>query len=230
MEAELVSGVDGVWVSSDTDAVALRDLFPDSAPVFTVPNVIDDLPPMLPEARREAPVLLYPGSFGYPPNLDAGRWLIDEIWPAVQEALPGTELILGGAWSDRVFGPPAVPGLELSGTVADLAPWWRRASIIPVPLRAGAGTRLKILEAFSLGVPVISTRKGCEGLDLEAGRHLLIAEEVQDWVDQVSALHCYIERRRELVRAGRAFVEGGHTLGAMTDAVTVAIRAWHKEI
>src|SRR5207245_11375214 len=74
----------------------------------------------------------------------------------------------------------SLPGVELHGNVADVRPFLAECGVMVVPLRIGGGSRLKILEALASGVPVVSTRVGAEGLCLEAGRHLTVAEGVDD--------------------------------------------------
>ncbi len=82
----------------------------------------------------------------------------------------------------------SIAGVQLTGYVEDVRPLIASADVSVVPLRLGGGTRLKVLEAMALGTPVASTRKGAEGLDVEAGRHLLVADEPSDFAVAVVRL------------------------------------------
>ena len=85
--------------------------------------------------------------------------------------------LVGASPAPAVRDLARLPGVSLHADVARVAPFYARAGAVAVPLRAGGGTRIKLLEAFAHGVPVASTSVGAEGLDVEAGRHLLVAEE-----------------------------------------------------
>jgi glycosyltransferase involved in cell wall biosynthesis len=132
--------------------------------------------------RREPGLLLFLGSLEWRPNLDAVQILLDRVFPAVRAAEAGARLWLVGrnppaALARRVVSDPAV---ELHANVADVRPFLARAAAMVVPLRIGGGSRLKILEALASETPVVSTRVGAEGLDLEADRHLTLVDGLDD--------------------------------------------------
>lgn len=219
-EAALVAAVDRIWAVSERDAARVQERFAEVAPVDVVPNVLDELAAdPVPPSRRGGALLLYPGALSYAPNADAAAWLLGALWPRVAHDLPGGRLVVAGA--DPPAGLPGLdhPGVELTGVVADLDPWFRRATLLPVPLRAGGGTRLKILQAFAHRVPVLTTSKGCEGLAVEPHRHLVVVDDPADWPTAVLDLHRDPSRADEITRAARALVEERHGLGAMVDAV-----------
>jgi glycosyltransferase involved in cell wall biosynthesis len=230
LEERVTSAVDQVWVCSDHDADRVRARYPDAAPTVVIPNVIDR-EPLDGASRRDGagdPHLLFPGSLRYPPNADAATWLVDEIFPAVRTALPGARLSLVGAdpgpdLRARARDDPAA--IEVPGLVDDTAPWFARATVVPVPLRAGAGTRLKILEAFALGVPVVSTPKGHEGLAVTAGVHLRSAATTDDLVAAIVELHTDPMQARALAHRGRELVERRYSLAALIDALGDVVAA-----
>jgi glycosyltransferase involved in cell wall biosynthesis len=139
-------------------------------------------------ARTPAPgALLFIGTLDYFPNEDAVFYFADSILPILLASRSGQRL---SEIDLRVVGikPPksldalaARPGLTLVGPVKDVAPEYARATIMVVPLRAGSGTRIKILEAFRFGLPVVSTSIGAAGLDLQHGVHLLIADTPEEF-------------------------------------------------
>jgi glycosyltransferase involved in cell wall biosynthesis len=123
--------------------------------------------------------ILFLGSLDYRPNQDAVAILLDRIFPAVRARVPDARLILVGRrpppeMADRVA---RADGVELHADVPDVGPHLTGSGILAVPLRIGGGSRLKILEAMAVGLPVISTRVGAEGLDARDGEHLTIADE-----------------------------------------------------
>lgn len=132
-----------------------------------VPNAVDVAPPDRP-TRSDRTQVLFVGSFGYAPNVEGARWLVEDVWPTVAAARPDATLAIVGPGSEG-FG-----GL---GLVEDLAPRYAAAAVVVVPLRHGSGTRIKALEAFAHGVPVVGTTIGLEGLGVVDGTHALVADD-----------------------------------------------------
>lgn len=131
----------------------------------------------LPTGRRSAdPVILYLGSLSWGPNVVAARCLASEILPRVREKVPGARVqLVGRNPSADVTRLGLIDGVEVMGSVPDVTPYLRDSAVMAVPLEAGGGTRLKILEAFAAGLPVVSTAVGCEGLEVQDRVHLHIA-------------------------------------------------------
>ena len=131
-------------------------------------------------AVGSTPTVLFQGSLRYPPNLDAAKFLASEIAPRLAGLVPGVQVRLVG------LAPPALEQdldseiVTLVGMVPEMSDELARADVVVVPLRFGSGTRIKILEAFAHGIPVVSTSLGAEGLDVRDGVHLLIADEPED--------------------------------------------------
>jgi glycosyltransferase involved in cell wall biosynthesis len=99
-----------------------------------------------------------------------------------------------------------LPGVVVTGTVADVRPYYRDAVASVVPLRVGSGTRLKILESMAAGIPVVSTRLGAEGLGVADGADILLAETPGETIAAVEALTDSTERWRSVSTAGRELV------------------------
>ncbi|MFN3337616.1 MAG: glycosyltransferase, partial [Thermomicrobium sp.] len=163
--------------------------------------------PLEPPELAEPDHVLFVGSFRYWPNVDGIRWFTEQVWPRIVRCRPAARLSLVG------FDPPAevrrlgkLPGVVVVGTVPDVRPWLARASVVVVPLRAGSGTRLKLLEALAVGKAVVSTRLGAEGVECEHGRHLLLADEPQEFAECVLSLLASPEQRLALGRAGRRLI------------------------
>ena len=121
--------------------------------------------------------LVFVGSMSYVPNVDAAEFFVREVLPLIAVEIPDVTLtIVGARPSPSVRRLAQHPRVEVTGLVDDVRPYYAAAAAAVVPLRIGGGVRMKILEAMALGAPVVSTTVGAEGLDLEEGRDLLIAD------------------------------------------------------
>jgi glycosyltransferase involved in cell wall biosynthesis len=153
--------------------------------------------------------LLMVGTLAYYPNADAALVLCGEIRAFLMKAgwLPRIAIV-GRGPSSSITALAALEGVEVHADAADLEPFYASAAIAAVPLRAAGGSRIKILEAFAWGVPVVSTAIGAEGLDAVDGRHLLIADDAEDFAGAVLRLRDDPARARSLAAAARRLVEG----------------------
>lgn len=165
---------------SDDDAGYFSTL--GAARVVVVPNGVDcSAYAGASAAPPGPPTLLYVGALDWPPNASAARLLATDVLAAVRQRVPAAHVTIVGK-----NPPPEVlalarsqPHVEVAGNVRDIVPYFRSAHVLAVPLEAGGGTRLKILEAFAAGLPVVSTPVGCEGIDGVHEEHLLVADRPQ---------------------------------------------------
>jgi len=139
---------------------------------------------------RDSRELVFVGSMDWMPNEEGVRWFASEVFSAVQERIAGARLMVVGRSPSPATRALAArnPAIEVTGTVADVRPYLQRAGICVVPVRIGGGTRLKIYEAMAMGVPVVATTIGAEGLPLRNGEHLLIADTAEDQVTAICTL------------------------------------------
>jgi glycosyltransferase involved in cell wall biosynthesis len=160
------------------------------------------------DTLRQPATLLFLGSLEWRPNLDGVRLLLEHVFPAVRREIPNAQLLLVGRnppdWLRRAAQGTA--NVELHGNVPDVRPFLARAGLLVVPLRIGGGSRLKILEALASGTPVVSSRVGAEGLALDPGRHLEIAESVEELPASIVRLIREPQRAARQADAGRAQV------------------------
>jgi polysaccharide biosynthesis protein PslH len=154
---------------------------------------------------REPKTILFLGSLDWRPNLDGVRLMLDSIFPTVQAFEPDAKLLLVGRnppeWLRQQVRNRA--GIELHGSVPDVRPFIARAGVMAVPLRIGGGSRLKILESLASGLPVVSTKIGAEGLELEADKHLDIVDGVEPMAEALIAAIRNPERVQQQAEAGR---------------------------
>jgi glycosyltransferase involved in cell wall biosynthesis len=190
--------------TSESDAELLRAISP-SSNVSVYPNSIPFVPAPF---RLEENMIAFSGNLEYHPNVSAVRYFREQIWPELRVQWPGLVWRLIGKNPQAVAGiASGDPRIELSGPVADAVPELARAKVAIVPVLAGSGTRVKIIEAWAAGVPVVSTPLGAEGLPARAGEHLLLADNAPAFRDAVSSLLASPAQRDRIGRAGRYLFE-----------------------
>jgi glycosyltransferase involved in cell wall biosynthesis len=203
-----IPGFDKVLVCSESDMLRLRPQFP-NAILATVPNCWSQVAPVAPHhSSAEGPLrLLFVGTLSYFPNVDAARFLCLELLPVLRRLThrPIRIEIVGTGDVSAIRRLDIDPAVTIHGFVEDLTPLYAAADVVVVPLRAGGGTRIKILEAFGYGVPVVSTTLGAEGIDAADGEHLLLADESESF-----ARACI--RLKDQPEAGRAIAARAATL------------------
>jgi glycosyltransferase involved in cell wall biosynthesis len=128
-------------------------------------------------AVADPPVVLLQGSLNYAPNMDAVDWLVDDVAPHLWAKVPTARIRLVGKTAAGVKRRHRPPAVTVVGRVPDMQPELALADVAVVPLRVGSGTRLKILESFAHRIPVVSTTIGADGLDVEDGVQLLLADD-----------------------------------------------------
>jgi len=152
--------------------------------------------------------LIYNGALTYYPNFNAVKYFLSEIFPQVLAQSPQARLyITGNTGNAPVDELPHRKQVTFTGYLDDIRPAVASSRACVVPLQQGAGTRLKILEALALGTPVVSTSKGAEGLEFEAGRHLVVADHPADFARWTVRLLNEPELRAEFAEQGRRLVE-----------------------
>ncbi len=188
-------------------------------PFVLAPNGVDTTwfaPRPGPVNNRQA---LFVGPLAFAPNRDGIDWFAREILPR----LSGITLTVAG----EPAGYSAPRGVGLAGRVADVRPMMAHAGVIVVPLRAGSGTRLKILEALAMGKAVVSTSIGAEGLDVEDGRDILIADTPEQFATAVTHALADPALRERLGVNGRALVEQDYrwevTVAAIESALAFSV-------
>jgi len=194
------------------DAARLRDLGGPGADVTVLRAPFPELPAVAGEPLPGDPAVVVLGSAGWVPNEDSVSWLVAEVWPAVVADLPGAVLHLFGA----------SPGRQLPASVlrhpapADSAEAFRPGALLVVPLRIASGVRMKVLEAWSRGMPVVGTPAALAGLEVEDGREALVAEDGRAFASALTRLHREPGLAARLVAAGRRARRDRHDPSRLT--------------
>jgi glycosyltransferase involved in cell wall biosynthesis len=201
LQTSVAGRVGAVVVCSELDRERLR-----ASNGAVVPNAYAAPEPPVPRLRpRDGDgTLLFVGLLTYPPNADAVRFLANEILPTVRRSLPDVRARVIGRHDGALADLHDTPGLEIVGPVDDLDAELRAADVAVVPVRSGGGTRVKILEAFAYRLPVVATPIGCEGLDVVAGRDLLVAADGEAFASACVELLTDATRQAAITDAGYA--------------------------
>lgn len=209
-EARLLEQVDHTIAMSAPDMVALRDVNPRAA-ITVIPNGVDL------EAYsnfRGQPIhydLVFTGKMDFRPNVDAMLWFGRHVLPLIQAERPGvTVAIVGRRPHPRLDVLRQLPGVTITGYVPDVRPYIAGATVYIAPLRVGGGTRLKLLEAMTMGKPIVSTTVGAEGFPVVNGQELLLADTPEAFARAVLDLLDNPTRRLQLGRAGQAFARANY--------------------
>ncbi len=209
-EARLVSQFDQVITVTQADARALT--FPDApprAPIKTIPICIDPFAVTPVQLDPYARNLIFLGGMLYPPNVDGVLWFAREILPQIWARSPESKFFVVGA------RPPASvialgkrdARIVVTGYVQDAKLFLEKSAVFVVPLRAGGGMRVKILDAWARGVPIVTTTVGCEGIECAPTENLLVADRAELFANAILNLLDNPQRAQELAQLGRAWVE-----------------------
>ena len=164
--------------------------------------------------------LFFTGSMDWAPNENAVAAFLDQIWPEMRAQLPGARfVVVGRNPSERLLRRHGQDDVEVTGTVPDVRPHMRGALALVVPMRVGGGTRLKILEAFAAGVPVISTAVGIEGIDAVPGEHYLLAETPAEFAEAAVRLSSEDGLAKGLSQAGKRLANRKYSWEAIGGAL-----------
>jgi glycosyltransferase involved in cell wall biosynthesis len=174
IEIGLVRSADFTFVVSESDRGIVEKEASD-AKVVVVSNIHADRSETVEPGGRDA--MCFIGTYGHPPNLDAARFLLDDIMPLVRVELPGARLYLIGPDPPPELHARAENGVEVTGHVPDLAPLLARCRLSVAPLRFGAGVKGKLNTSMSFGVPVVATSLAAEGMHLVNGHDVLLGED-----------------------------------------------------
>lgn len=149
--------------------------------------------------------LVFTGSFRYTPNYHAMKWFLQEVYPLVLRCIPNVHLVITGDSAGLPL-PPA-GNVTLAGYVNDIKSLIASCRVSIAPLWSGGGTRLKILEAMALGTPVVSTSKGAEGLTIQHGENIMIADKPEIFAEHIVQLLINDELWNRLTTGGRQLVK-----------------------
>ncbi|MHB1131370.1 MAG: glycosyltransferase [Chloroflexota bacterium] len=208
-EGQVCRQLDLVTVVSGQDYVALAEAAQAVFPTEVIPIAVDTNELVFVPRGPDARYLVSVATMFYPPNVEGVHWFARDVFPLIRLAAPETRFFVVGSRPPAKITRLARPesGIAVTGYVADLEPILRECAIVVVPVHSGSGMRVKILEAFARGIPVVSTSVGIEGIDATNGEHLLVADDPVAFARAVVRLLTRPAEAARLAQAARALVE-----------------------
>ncbi len=156
--------------------------------------------------------LVFVGSMNWEPNRDAVKWFVKAVYPIIKKELTNVRFIIAGSQMDRDIQKSCTgDGILVKGFVNDLSNLWLDTDIFIAPVRMGSGVNVKVLEAMSYGVPVITTSKGSEGINVKDGKHLLISNSPSEILHSIKYLIGNAGVRRNIGLNAREFIIRNHS-------------------
>lgn len=208
-EREVCRAVAHVIAVSDADAASFQKLAP-GCPVSVVPNGVDSQLYAQNDTSLDLgkEALVFTGSMGYRPNVDAALWFADQVLPEVCAHIPQAQFfVVGSRPHSRLNALRERGNIQITGWVPDVNPFLHAAAVYVVPLRMGSGTRLKLLQAMAAGQAIVSTPIGAQGLDVQDGVELRLADTAEAFAQAVITLLQQPEQCGQLGEAGAQYVK-----------------------
>jgi sugar transferase (PEP-CTERM/EpsH1 system associated) len=149
---------------------------------------------------NKAPVFLFTGVMDYKPNVDAIEWFVGQVWQRIIDLYPGARFIVAGMNpGPNIVTLGQISGIEITGFVDDILPYYHESDYFIAPLRIARGVQNKILQAFACGLPVIATDMGAEGIKYSDGQDILLANSPGEFVTQIQLLESDTELKHQLI-------------------------------
>ncbi len=208
-ESEVLGKVDLVLPISGVDEKKMKDLVP-RMHSFVVPAGVD-IEKFIPSSDPASDRVLFLSSFDWLPNTDGFRFYMRNVVPALRERAPHIRTLIAGKATDRLPRSEIAEGCDVIGYVDDFNKFASMASVAVIPLRIGSGIRIKLLELMALGMAVVSTSVGAEGIEVEDGKHLLIADSPEKIAEKIVLLSSSPDLRRRLGENARRLVSEKYT-------------------
>jgi glycosyltransferase involved in cell wall biosynthesis len=210
-----------LFVTSKRDASIFEKDVPE-IPKFVVPNGVDVHHFQPWNTVKEPNSMVFVGTMQYQPNIDAMNYFLDHIFPQVRKRIPKAKIYIVGSNPPPHILSRRSENVVVTDFVPDVRPYINRSTIYVVPLRMGGGTRLKILEAMAMNVPVVTTSIGCEGLGLQHQETALIADSARKLTDSVVELLRNEELRDQLSRRALDLVHSKYSWEVVGDRIEQA--------
>ena len=200
-EARVQREFDASFFISQAEVDLFRVRFVSTEKIHVLGNGIDGdyfMPPTV-EPNNNAPVFIFTGVMDYKPNIDAVRWIVNNAWQQIIDLYPGARFIIAGMNpTANILALAKLPGIEVTGFVDDILPYFHQADYFLAPLRIARGVQNKVLQAFACGLPVIATNMGAEGIDYTDGAVILLANTPDEFIEKIKLLHNDAELRQKI--------------------------------
>jgi len=217
-EANIVAEFNSTLAVAEPDRKALIEAVTEFHPNVSINDMPISVIPIAVDTQKIQPVprqtehlnILTMGTLYYPPNADGIRWFIQDVFPLVQRALPNVKLTVVGKNPPKDFlrfSEESDGRIVVTGYVPELDPYFAASTIMVIPVRAGGGMRVRILEAFARAMPVVTTTVGLEGIEADPGVDVMVADTPEDFSRSVIDLLLKKDLQGQLSTNGRRLAE-----------------------
>lgn len=208
-EGRLVRQFDAVLAVSHEDKAALQQAAGQAVDIAVIPIAIDTGEVKMIKREAEPAHILHLGTMYWPPNIDAVKWFVHQVYPLIRQQRPDVQFDVVGARppAELLALNDAGLGINVTGYVEDPTPCQRQAAVVVIPLLAGGGMRVKILNALAEGIPIVSTALGCEGIQVTPGKDILIGNAPEEFAAEVLRVLDNPALGNQLSANGRRLVE-----------------------
>jgi glycosyltransferase involved in cell wall biosynthesis len=207
-EGQLVRQFDAVLAVSHEDKAALQEAAGQPVEIVVIPIAIDTDQVTVVERETEPRHILHIGTMYWPPNIDAVNWFVRHVYPLIYQERPDVQFDVVGSRppAELLALNDAGLGINVTGYVHDPTPYQRRAAVMVVPLLAGGGMRVKILNALAEGIPIVSTTLGYEGISVAPGKDILVGDTPEEFATAVLSLLNDVDLASQIAARGRQTV------------------------
>lgn len=211
-ESHYIQQFDKVVSITDSDAVDFKQMGV-KVPIHTCPLGIriGEQPKLTDEAA-----VFHLGSMEWQPNIEGVNWFLEEVWPLVISQQPSASCFIAGRGMPEDWKQRRIPGVSIVGEVQDANAFMQDKSIMIVPIFAGSGIRVKILEGFKSGKAIVTTSMGMHGIPCEPNKHLLVADDKDTFAAHIVSLIVDAKKRKQIATAGFDFVAQNYELAHIT--------------
>lgn len=202
-ELIILQKVDGIACITQQDKTIFKNLGI-STPMTIIPIAIDTKEVI---CDYSIPTFYHLGSMNWNPNIEAVRWLVNSIFPSIRKQIPDAQIILAGSFMSSEFQTDKEKGIEVVGYVKDTVEFMSTNGILLAPIKSGSGVRVKLLESMNLGVPIVTTIIGAEGIDGENGKDFFVASNEAEFIQYAVELANSKEKRATLGMNAKRMIE-----------------------
>jgi len=225
-EPKMCQRFDAIWVTTEVDRELIEPWLLPQQYIEVLPIGVDTDYFQPDGCKKDPYTLISVGTLSWPPNADGILWFYNEVYLSIKKQIPNIQFVVVGA------NPPSAirqlaedPSVQITGWVDDVRSYMARSTAMIVPLRGGSGMRVKILNALAMGLPVVSTSVGCEGINVTPGSDILIADDTDTFIQQIVTLLRNRRLQRDLSKNGIMLIRERYSWNAIYGQIEASVSA-----
>lgn len=227
-EQRIVAQFDACYLIAQAEVDLFNQQVLKSDKVQVMGNGLDtsDFYPAKIPPNNPAPVFLFTGVMDYKPNEDAVIWFVNSCWPSIVEQHPQAKFIIAGmSPSNQITQLGTHAGIEVTGFVDDILPYYHQADIFVAPFRLARGVQNKVLQAFACALPVIATPMGAEGILCKAERDILLASSAEEFISQANRLIAQPDLAQSIGQQGEQTIQQHYSWSGQLQPLVSLLKA-----